>query len=182
MAQILIKYRSQVFSSSAIEKRYYVFSHYVLIFELLIELANQRKSAIIVINDASQCVQEQRAFEIHILRRLGIYSTRRNDWSLVAHFRLVTVRILQTIGFAKHVFHVKTLKVGCPSFVNPHVRRIGCGDTVAKPLMSTFVNDDEIKSRTYAHAGPISFKITIGEMVPVGDGALMFHAGVWSLN
>jgi hypothetical protein len=49
---------------------------------------------------------------------------------------------------------------------------------VAQPLVRAFVNDDEVESQADAHAGPIAFEIAVREMIAVGDGTLVLHAGV----
>src|SRR5947199_100911 len=58
------------------------------------------------------------------------------------------------------------------------LRSVGGADAVAEPLVSAFVNDDEVKSRADADACPVAFEVAVSEAVAVGDCALMLHAGV----
>ena len=130
-----------------IEVGHDVLSHDRLIFEMLIEIPQQRPPTLVVVHHAAQRVEKERAFEVLVLRRRCIDATLGNDWLLVAHLRLVSVRIPQTVLSTVHVFDVKAFEVSGPAFVNPHVGPVGRGDAVAKPLVPAFVNDDEVESR-----------------------------------
>ena len=66
--------------------------------------------------------------------------------------------------------------------MDPHIRTVSRRDAVAEPLVPALVNDDEVKSRAYAYPRPVAFEVSIDEMVPVGNSALMLHAGVGHLH
>ena len=66
--------------------------------------------------------------------------------------------------------------------MDPHVGFVGGGDGVAEPLVAALVDDDEVEARADADAGPVAVEIAVGEVIAVGDGALVLHAGVGNLD
>jgi len=66
--------------------------------------------------------------------------------------------------------------------VDPHVGLVGGGDAVAEPLVRAFVDDDEVEPGADADAGPVALQVAVGEVVAVGHGALVLHAGVGHFN
>ena len=139
-----------------VEVRHDVLSHDVLILEVLVEIVQQRPPTLVIVHDAAQRVEEERALEIHVLRRCGIDAALRDDWLLIPDFRLVGVRVLQAIVVPVHVFDVETLEISRPAFVDPHVGQVGRADAVAEPLVPAFVDDDEVEPRADADAGPVA--------------------------
>ena len=96
-----------------------------LIFEELIEAVDQSKPAGIVVHDTAQCVEEECALEVLVLRRLGVGAARRDDGTVVLHFFLKRVDVLHLVFVAVVVLDVEALEIGGPAFVDPHVRLIG---------------------------------------------------------
>ena len=55
---------------------------------------------------------------------------------------------------------------------------IGGGNAVAEPLVAALVDDDEVEARADADSSPVAAEVAVLKQVAVGDGALVFHAGV----
>ena len=72
VAQILVEDRRQVHAGLLIEVRDHVFRHDVPILEVLVEIVDQGPPACVVIHDAAQRVQKERAFEVLILRWFAV--------------------------------------------------------------------------------------------------------------
>ena len=100
----------------------------------------------------------------------------------IVNFRLQPAQILDRIGSAPAIFHIKAFEIRRPSFVNPHVRRVGGGNAVAEPLMAALVNDDEVESHADADAGPVAPQVAVLEKVAVGHRALVLHPRVRRLH
>ena len=79
MAQILIEDRRQIHIRMQVEPRNHIVRHDVLVLEVLVEAMEQLPPFGIVVHHAAQRVEHQRAFEVLILRRLGIHAAFGNN-------------------------------------------------------------------------------------------------------
>jgi hypothetical protein len=139
---------------------------------------NDLPPARIVIDDGAEGVDEERALEIHILRRGLVDAARGDDRLAVPDLGPVAVEVLQRVGLAEHVLDIHPLGVRPPGLVDPFVADVIGGNAVAEPFVCALVDDDEVELRADADACPVPLQVAIGETVPVRDGALMLHAGV----
>ena len=98
--------------------------------------------------------------------------------AVVLHLFLVGVDVLHGVIVAVRVLDIQAFEVGSPALVDPHVGFIRGRDGVAEPLVAALVDDDEVEARADADAGPVAVEIAVGEVVAIGDGALVLHAGV----
>ena len=69
MAQILIEKRRQIHAGLLVEVRHHILGHDVLIFEMLVEIVDQRPPARIIIDHVAQRVQKSAPLKYMILRR-----------------------------------------------------------------------------------------------------------------
>src|SRR5690606_14965451 len=60
-----------------------------------------------------------------------------------------------------------------------HVGNVFDGYVIAKPLMTTFMDDDKVKSESQ---GPTSSAVTELVTISIGYSRLMFHSGVIGFN
>ena len=96
----------------------------------------------------------------------------------VADFGDEAVGVADGVGAAVVELDEEGFEVGVPALVDPHVGAVGGGDGVAEPLVAGLVNDDEVEAGGDADAGPVTVEIAVVEVVAVGYGGLVLHAGV----
>ena len=136
----------------------------------------------VVVDDAAQGVEHERALEVLVLGGLGVDAALGDDGAQVVDLRLVAVEVLDGVVLAPAVLDVEAFEVGGPALVDPHVGAVGGGDAVAEPLVAALVDDDEVEAEADADAGPVAAEVAVLEEVAVGDGALVLHAGVGHLD
>ncbi|MNR02909.1 hypothetical protein D3C85_1187790 [compost metagenome] len=66
--------------------------------------------------------------------------------------------------------------------MNPHVSNIFCGDVIAKPFVSAFVNGNKIKFHSQSGSGKIPAEITLFKEISIRYGTLVFHTEMRGLN
>ncbi len=155
----------------------------VLVLEVLEEVVDELEPAGVVVDDGAEGVEEEDAFEVLVLCGLEVDAVRAEDGVLVVDLWFVTVDVGEGVGLTPAVLDVEAFEVGGPALVDPHIGGVGGGDGVAEPLVCGLVDDDEVEARAYADAGPVGRdEVAVLEVVAVGDGGLVLHAGVGDLD
>src|SRR6185312_14223210 len=128
---------------------------------------NNGEPALVIIDDAAQRVEHERAFEVLVFRGGRVNAAPAQDGLLVFDLGLEAVEVFDGRRMAPAVFDIERFKVSGPALMNPHVGAIGGGDAVAEPLVRALVDDDEIKLEAPGSVGPVAVEITVGEAVSV---------------
>src|SRR5262245_32723369 len=182
LPEVLIEYRGQILAGLLVEELHEILGHDIAIFEPLTVIAKEFPPLSVIIDDRAQGVEEKRALEILILRGIFIDLMSGNNRLLVSDFRFIAIDVFESVLLSEHGFDIDTLGVSRPPFVDPLVRDIAGSNAVAEPFMRAFVNDNEVKLQADSNAGPIPLEVPVGELVAVGDCALMLHPGVRHFN
>src|SRR5207247_2289159 len=97
VAEILVEYGRKIRTELLIEEGNHLLGEDVLVLKMLERVVKQLVPADVVVHHIAQGVQEERAFEIHVLRRRAIDSTLRDDRRAILNLGLVPVDVLQIV-------------------------------------------------------------------------------------
>nr|GFB93565.1 hypothetical protein [Tanacetum cinerariifolium] len=142
-----------------------------------------------------QHVEQARALVVHVARALLVHAVGADDGAVVLDVAALAVQVFLAGLLAVLRFHKQAFGVAGEAFVHPHVGDVLGGDVVAKPLVPTFMDDDEVKFiavtkplvptfmdddevELIAPAGgrAVVAEVAVLVLVAVGHGALVFHA------
>ena len=174
--QILVEDRRQAPARPAAEELHDVGRRDGCVLEPVEERAHHPPPPLVIVDDGSQRVDEERAFEIHVLGRDPVHAAPGDDGLPVPDLALVPIEVGERVGLAEGVLDVDPLGIRAPGLVNPLVAHVARGDRVAEPLVGALVHDDEVELRADADAGPVALQVAVGEAVAVRHRALVLHA------
>src|SRR5438045_7894688 len=119
---------------------------------------------------------------VHVAATFVIYTVRTDHGPVIADASSQTLRIGIRGFLTMLAFHKKSFGIIGDAFMHPHIGDVIRRDTVAKPFVSAFVNNDIIPVFAPAGSRNIFPEVSIHKFVPIRDRTLMLHAQVWSLH
>src|SRR4051812_29869137 len=124
----------------------------------------------IIINYLPDGMKQISALVIHIATAFLAYSVRPNDRSIIRYFFPQALHIFISSLLAIIIFREKGFRIISKTLMNPHVSNVFCSKIVAKPFVSTFMNNDIIPFFAPAGFGKVHAQITIPEFISIGNG------------